>query len=214
LDYIGERGPQFSYHSMVEGMELPCAYFYSSNISLYRETCGIPVFLDEALPFYWHDTELGYRLIQRGLRLYFNPRAVGYHYGVRTLKEFEARQRLVGRYAVHLARWYPELAPWLKVECQRLPTVMRLRHTLGRLSRLATLQPQLPWLVRWYQWRLAEAYHQGVQAGRREPPLAQSLPSIAFTSEDPLVAADAVVEESRRAVIEAPQPMAHEAPVG
>lgn len=192
LDYVGEDGPQFAYRQMREDVELSFIYCYSSNLSLYRETCGLPVLLEESLPFYWYDIELGYRLMQRGLRLYFHPRAVGYHHNVRSLKEFEVRQQLVGRYAVHMARWYPELAVWLGVARPRLSPTERLRAAAATLLHL-TMPQQRRWLVRWYQWRLAQAYRQGVQAGRREPLLMRSLPSTALVSADRMVPEDAVV---------------------
>jgi len=54
--------------------------FYTCNVSLKRTfltTCGL--FDEEFRTAAYEDTELGYRLSQRGLQLLYNPAAIGYH---------------------------------------------------------------------------------------------------------------------------------------
>jgi glycosyltransferase involved in cell wall biosynthesis len=56
-------------------------HFYTCNVSLKTEflrTCG--QFDEEFKSAAYEDTELGYRLSKRGLRLLYNSEAIGYHY--------------------------------------------------------------------------------------------------------------------------------------
>ena len=169
LDYIGEWGPQFGYRFMKEGDELSFNCFYSSNVSLYRETCGELALTEESLPFYWYDTELSYRLAQRGMRIFYNPRAIGYHYGARTLQEFEARQTLVGQYAVLFSHLYPELIPWLMVSPPMQGAPRSLRQFLTSAVRFSLQSPRAHQRS-WYERRLRHAYEKGVEEGRQKFP--------------------------------------------
>ena len=169
LDYIGEWGPQFGYRFMREGDELSFNCFYSSNVSLYKETCGELALTEESLPFYWYDTELGYRLAQRGMRILYNPRAIGYHYGARTLQEFETRQTLVGQYAVLFSHLYPELVPWLMVDPPKNGARRSLRQFVVSAVRFSLQSPRAH-LRRWYEQRLRHAYEKGVEEGWKKFP--------------------------------------------
>jgi len=81
MEWLGLAGPLFDYHSLSRGMQVDVAHFYSNNVSLKVEFLRKNGTFDEDFRTYgWEDTELGYRLIRRGLRLLYNPNAVGYHY--------------------------------------------------------------------------------------------------------------------------------------
>jgi GT2 family glycosyltransferase len=166
LHYLNDWGPQFSYRFMIEDMELPFCHFYAANLSLTREVCGTTAAFTEWFPNLWDDTELGYRLAQRGLRLYYNPRAVGYHHNVRSVPAFLARQRKAGRYAVLLSRWYPELTPWLRTgrATRRRSWPDQVAMWRRRLRHAA----DVPAPMRWHHWRIARAFDAGIREGRRE----------------------------------------------
>ena len=56
-------------------------FFYTCNLSLKTEflrNCGL--FDEEFRSAAYEDTELGYRLSKRGLEIFYNPAAIGYHY--------------------------------------------------------------------------------------------------------------------------------------
>ncbi len=169
LDYIGEWGPQFGYRFMAEYPDRSFSCFYSSNLSLSRTACGSPLFFDEAFATVWDDIELGYRLMQRGLRLYYHPRAIGYHHHVKTPKAFEARQRLAGHYAVLFAHRHPELTSWLRASRRRDHSVRRSWiETVRDVARARSMSPDISLRARWYQWRRHQAYHHGISAGWRQ----------------------------------------------
>jgi glycosyltransferase involved in cell wall biosynthesis len=81
MKWLALAGPQGHYHSLSPGMQVDAGYFYSQNISLKVEFLRKNGTFDEDFRTYgYEDNELGYRLIRRGLRLLYNPNAVGYHY--------------------------------------------------------------------------------------------------------------------------------------
>ena len=81
----------FGFQDLEGGKELPYLMFWVCNLSvkrdfllehgLFTETIG------PAGPHHHHDTELGYRLSQHGLRILYNGDGWGYHYHPSTLDE-------------------------------------------------------------------------------------------------------------------------------
>jgi GT2 family glycosyltransferase len=58
----------------------------------------------------WEDIELGYRLTKKeGLNIYYNPRAVGYHFHPMNEKSLAGRMRMIGKSAHLIHKKYPEL---------------------------------------------------------------------------------------------------------
>lgn len=81
MKWYGERGPLFAYGEFAGRTELDFRFFYSCNVSLkveFLRTNGM--FDEEFTSAAFEDTELGYRLTQRGMRILYNPAAIGYHY--------------------------------------------------------------------------------------------------------------------------------------
>jgi len=114
LRFIGEEGPQFHYAAAREDTPLPWGFFYTSNLSLPRSLLDrVDSLFEEDLRI-WEDGELGYRLVRAGMRLYYNPRAVGYHDHETDVRRY--CQRLVdsGRFSRILLRKHPELEPQLR----------------------------------------------------------------------------------------------------
>ena len=84
---------------------MPFRMLYTANVSLKR------AFLepfDTELPIY-EDTELGYRLSKRGLRLRYDPQAIGHHLRTETPERTERRMEEVGQAAALLHAKWPEL---------------------------------------------------------------------------------------------------------
>ncbi len=66
----------------------------------------------------WEDIDLGYRLQQQaGLKLYYSPQALAYHYHYLDESGLPARMQAVGRSAVIFHRRFPEL--------KKVPGVMK-----------------------------------------------------------------------------------------
>lgn len=108
MRWLENGGPQFSYKGLGHGSTLDARHFYTSNISLKKSFLGKDLF-DERFPYAaYEDTELGYRLAQRGLKIVFNREALAYHYHQITLDSYCKRAFLAGRSAAILACIQPD----------------------------------------------------------------------------------------------------------
>lgn len=92
------------YHEMSTGQWAPTArQFYTGNTSLARrhlvDSGGFDPTVRRA-----EDVELAYRLAQRGLKFFFNPRAAGHHYAIRSFKSWLAIPYTYGRNDVVFSR--------------------------------------------------------------------------------------------------------------
>jgi GT2 family glycosyltransferase/radical SAM superfamily enzyme YgiQ (UPF0313 family) len=122
-------GQQFAFHE-IGGPLATYRNFYSSNVSLKREfLCAERVMFDEDFTATaYDDTELGYRLERRGMRLHYRPRAVTYHHHAMDIASFARRQTAAGRMAVVFAQKHPEQRGSLRVtEAERAGPVGRER---------------------------------------------------------------------------------------
>jgi glycosyltransferase involved in cell wall biosynthesis len=80
MRWYGER-TIFGFDQLHNKSEATFHFFYTCNVSLKTEflrTCG--QFDEEFKSAAYEDIELGYRLSNRGLRLFYNPAAIGYHH--------------------------------------------------------------------------------------------------------------------------------------
>jgi glycosyltransferase involved in cell wall biosynthesis len=81
MRWFGLDGPLFAYAHFHGKSELDFRAFYTCNLSLKTDFLRRTEGFDEEFKGYgYEDTELGYRLQKNGMRLLYNPRAVGYHY--------------------------------------------------------------------------------------------------------------------------------------
>lgn len=103
-------GHQFAYEKLERGEKPDFNFFYTCNISLKRSFLGKNPF-DEAFGKYgWEDIELGYRLQkEKNMRLFYEPKAVGYHYHPMDEENLKKRMEMVGRSAHLIDERYPEL---------------------------------------------------------------------------------------------------------
>ena len=80
MRWYGEEA-LFAYRRFGGTGEVDCRYFYTCNLSLKTEflrTCGL--FDEDFKNAAYEDTELGYRLKNKGLRLLYDPSAIAYHH--------------------------------------------------------------------------------------------------------------------------------------
>jgi len=110
LELVNRDGQQFSYGHFRDGEDLFFTCFYTSNISLPRHVLGEDPFHPAFTFVDWEDTELGYRLSRRGLRLVLHTAAKALHVHPMTMTAFSRRQQHVGRTAGVLLGLHPELA--------------------------------------------------------------------------------------------------------
>jgi len=80
MDWLAKEG-LFEYGRLKADEEAGFGCFYSCNLSLKTGFLRENGLFDEDFKSYgFEDTELGYRLEKKGLKLLYNPRAIGYHY--------------------------------------------------------------------------------------------------------------------------------------
>ena len=106
MHWLENGGPMFAFNDIADPERVPWRMLYTTNLSLKR------AFLepfDEELPIY-EDTELGFRLSKRGLRLRFDPGALAYHLRTETPERTERRMEEFGAAAAAVYRKHPELA--------------------------------------------------------------------------------------------------------
>lgn len=96
---------------VVEDGFVPFVFCATLNLSIRRQHLLVIGPLDEDFREYgWEDVDFGYRAHKAGLRIMYNPRAIGYHaFHATDLEKNCALGRVIGRSAVTLLRKHPEL---------------------------------------------------------------------------------------------------------
>jgi glycosyltransferase involved in cell wall biosynthesis len=105
MHWLEHGGPLFHYDEIDDPGDVSWKMLYTANVSLKREflepfDAGLPIF---------EDSELAYRLRQRGLRLRYDAAAIGWHLREETPERTERRMREVGASARLLHAKWPEL---------------------------------------------------------------------------------------------------------
>lgn len=171
LELVNRDGQQFSYGHFRDGEDLFFTCFYTSNLSLPRDVLGDDPF-NPAFTFVdWEDTELGYRLSRRGLRLVLHTAARANHVHPMTMSGFFRRQQHVGRTVGVLLDLHPELAasdampPLVPKRWYPLtrPIVAATLPLLSLLDRLG-----VPFPARLYRAFLLTAFFDGRTLAARE----------------------------------------------
>jgi len=121
MSWIHGNGLQFGFGLIDDPDDLPFNFLYTSNVLLPRHLLEQEPFDEGFLFAAYEDTELGYRLQDRGLRLRYLPGAVVAHDHPTTFTSFAARQRLAGASAVHFRRLHPELHWFVRLPAEGPP---------------------------------------------------------------------------------------------
>lgn len=144
MHYIAPNGLQFRYGSIKDPHNCDFRHFYTSNISLSKKWFTDEQF-DEDFPFATlEDTELAYRLKNKGLKIIFNKNAVSYHCHHTTLDSFCQRMKLTGFSAVIFIKKHPEFRANLLPVNIAVARIIAL--ILRRLSFLIRIHRRLYWL--------------------------------------------------------------------
>lgn len=103
-------GHQFAFEKLEGKKYANYNFFYTSNISIKRSLLMRNPFDTRFSSYGWEDIELGYRLTKKEkLVLYYNPKAISYHYHPMDEKGLAARMRNIGKSAHLIHAKYPEL---------------------------------------------------------------------------------------------------------
>jgi glycosyltransferase involved in cell wall biosynthesis len=96
MRWLENGGPQFKYWSINDSENVSWRHLYTANISFKRRFLLDNGLFDEDFPYAsYEDTELGYRLQQRGLCIVYKKQAVGYHYHLTSLDDAMRRMQRV-----------------------------------------------------------------------------------------------------------------------
>ena len=80
MRYLTKSNIEFQFKKIKHKYNIGYRFFYSSNISLSRKWLELENFDTNFKYAAFEDIELGYRLEKRGLKIFYNPRALAYHY--------------------------------------------------------------------------------------------------------------------------------------
>lgn len=153
MEWLGKDGVVTGYAHFHRG-KLDEPIFYSGNISLKRDFLLQNGMFDEEFRSYgFEDGELGYRLGKKGLRVFYNPDAAGYHYKRMSLADVSRRAEfVVANYKLFKAKTSegnrPDPVPHRSLPRRVLRTSVRAGLRLvAPAARLFDTQIPFPWIV-------------------------------------------------------------------
>jgi GT2 family glycosyltransferase/SAM-dependent methyltransferase len=111
LRWMDWSGTQFDYHTIV-GDDAGWARFYSCNVSLKRDLFVAAGGFDEEFTFYYEDLDMGWRLEQLGLRLWYRPEARARHLHSYRLNDVARRFEGVAKGERLMAAKHEWFSPW------------------------------------------------------------------------------------------------------
>lgn len=163
MHWLENGGPLFAFNAIPDPQDVEWRHFCTANVSVKRSFLGERPF-DEQLERYT-DPELAYRLAARGLRLRYDPAALGHHLRSDTPESTDRRMRIVGRAARTLHAKHPELA-------EPPPPFTALSHLKAAAARAANPLLHAAGVhaldERIFSYRAARAFAEGYEERDRE----------------------------------------------
>ncbi len=152
--WLEHGGPQFAYYKIKGKKWVNYEFFYTCNISLKKSfLIKYGLFAAKEFPVYgWEDLELGYRLEKKGLKIYYERGAGGFHFHPQTLDGVLSRMKKAGAMAVVFDRLHPELkilAPYqnpLKKILRQIVFIPPVILILKVVARFCEKKINIPWL--------------------------------------------------------------------
>ncbi|MDP9017669.1 MAG: glycosyltransferase [Candidatus Eremiobacteraeota bacterium] len=125
---------------------LPWLYFLTGNASVRRDDLLRVGSFDEAFTGYGHeDLELGYRIEQAGIPIYYEPRAVNYHLQYVPHEDQVEKMKLAGRSTVRFYRKHPHFK--VMANLGMTPVSLGLHAALSKM----------PWVLGYFDHRADES---------------------------------------------------------
>jgi glycosyltransferase involved in cell wall biosynthesis len=110
MDFLAPYGPQFNYSGKSCGDICDFRYLHTCNVSFKREILSDFYFDESFKVAAFEDTEFGYRLQkERGLKIIYNPSAIGYHKHKYSREQFIERQKKTAPWARLMISKHPEV---------------------------------------------------------------------------------------------------------
>jgi len=151
-----ERGYQFNYPA-IRGEEATWGDFYTANISLPRESLEeVGGFDEERFPFLYEDLDLGYRLSQRGFRLFYNRCADAEHLHPTTMDDWRKRMSAIATVERRWVSHRREMPAYFHDTLLHAAGLPRARGVTAALLRW--IGPDTPLIGR-HVWRRADLYY-------------------------------------------------------
>lgn len=169
MEWLGKDGAYFQYARLAKGGVSDFRNFYSCNLSLRTGFLKSNGLFDEEFRYAaWEDIELGYRLQKRGLKILYNPNAIGLHHKFVSFTDAYHRAEMAalaykilvtkeaGAYLKDLERYEKAVLPKAKWPKRALkPIVYKLVPLFSPFLPLLDSQIPLPWAV----YRILYHYH-------------------------------------------------------
>lgn len=134
-EFLENSGTQFAYCSISERRRLNFEHFYSSNISVKKSFLLENGLFDENFKYSaYEDTELGYRLEKKGLKIIFCKKAEGIHKHPIGVASYCKRMLKAGRSAKIMLKKHPELKG----------RVVKVTFSVGEIVRFLICLPFFP----------------------------------------------------------------------
>jgi GT2 family glycosyltransferase len=162
MEWLERGGPLFAFDAIDDPDDVDWRHFCTANASVKRAFLAGERF-DESLERAV-DVELGYRLSRRGMRLRYDPEAVGHHLRADTPRSTERRMRSVGRAMRLVHQKHPEL----REPPARFGRLTPLKAAAACVLRPLVRRPELD--EKLFSYRGARAFAKGYAEGDRRPP--------------------------------------------
>jgi glycosyltransferase involved in cell wall biosynthesis len=147
MEWLGLDGVLFGFRRLTPGKEVSFQFSYFCNTSVKRDFLIREGMFDEDFRGYGsEDTELGYRLINRGFHLLYNPDAIGYHHKHFSYADACRRQELM--YATRVFLDTTEAGQALIDQASRAKPLTLKRRLMLEMAKVITpfLAPLVPLL--------------------------------------------------------------------
>lgn len=147
MEWLGLDGVLFGFGRLTPGQEVGFEFFYFCNATIKRNFLIRNGMFDERFRAYgYEDTELAYRLTKQGLRVVYNPQAIGYHDKRFSYADACRRQEML--YAAMVQFETTDAGRALKDEASRAKPLTLKRRLLMATARVITpfLTPLIPLL--------------------------------------------------------------------
>ncbi len=168
MRWLENGGPQFCYHELEGKESASYKYFYTSNISLKRHLLLRNGLFDEDFKYAaYEDVELAYRLKTIGLKIEYNPRAVGFHYHPTSIADACKRMRKAGESGTTFVSKHPELE-FISVIEKNLRINQRKKALVKLLYPLANVLNIRRVIHKYYALRMGEMLVQGYRGANHE----------------------------------------------
>lgn len=172
MRWLETSGMQFGYRGLTSGQRLEYFHFYTANISIKRAVLLRHRFDEDFTTAAYEDSELGVRLQQAGLRLYYEPSALATHHHSYDLDTACEHFRRIGRAGYLFNTKHPGKSNfrWIR----RPPLALRIlcrTNLYRRLSLFAAHTGDFTPIKYYYTSRITEAFWEGY-FGARTPPAA------------------------------------------